>query len=357
MKKGLFRYGLVLGIVILFIGVNTITISTSKVDNNLFFGLEVTQSAIWDNNMEYIDMVAVQWDESINFDFFLADDFLFENDQEINDVHWIGGYWSLNYSNACYDWYISFMKDDGSGCSPDSHPQTPSFAGPFCYSWEEICKELIEDTGNHIYYTMSVDLPEGVIFTGSDKFWISIWAEGVYPPHSGWGYHYDYMLNPAVLGSEYYNFSFWTPGDEVLGFNFDMCFQLTGWPNLPPSAPIIDGPSSGKQGRLVCFTVHSSDPDEDNKIIRIEIDFGDGTSACGGCDGRGPWLSGGIEVIKHSWLKEGTYEITGRVLDEHGDWSDWSEPLSVSMIKTKIFYNFIFFQKIALFIPNIYKIF
>jgi len=326
MKKGLFRYGLVLVIVILFIGVNTITISTSKVDNNLFFGLEVTQSAIWDNNMEYIDMVAVQWDESINFDFFLADDFLFENDQEINDVHWIGGYWSLNYSNACYDWYISFMKDDGSGCSPDSHPQTPSFAGPFCYSWEEICKELIEDTGNHIYYTMSVDLPEAVIFTGSDKFWISIWAEGVYPPHSGWGYHYDYMLNPAVLGSEYYNFSFWTPGDEVLGFNFDMCFQLTGWPNLPPSAPIIDGPSSGKQGRLVCFTVHSSDPDEDN--VMYFIDWGDRTS-----DVTDFYPQCEPVEVCHKYIG-GNYTIRAKAIDFFGAESDWSE-FEVSIPRTR----------------------
>ncbi len=125
--------------------------------------------------------------------------------------------------------------------------------------------------------------------------------------------------------------------------------------NNPPNSPVIEGPLSGNIRQLYHYNVTVSDPDEDNLIIRIEIDFGDGTTACGGCDGRGPWLSGDTELMKHSWLKEGTYEITGRVLDEHGEWSDWSEPLSVTMVKTKIFFNYIF-QKIFFFLPNLYKI-
>lgn len=125
--------------------------------------------------------------------------------------------------------------------------------------------------------------------------------------------------------------------------------------NNPPNPPIIDGPLSGNIRTTYYYNVTVSDPDEDNKIIKIEIDFGDGTTACGGCDGKGPWLSGDIEVMKHSWLKGGTYEITGRIQDEHGEWSSWSEPLSISMDKTKIIYNFIF-QKLFFFIPNIYKI-
>ena len=123
----------------------------------------------------------------------------------------------------------------------------------------------------------------------------------------------------------------------------------------PPNPPVIDGPLSGIIKKTYTYNVTVSDPDEDDYIIRIEINFSDGTIACGGCDGRGPWLSGEIEEMKHSWSKEGTYEITGRVLDEHGTWSDWSEPLSVSMLKTKINFNSIL-QKIFMFLPNIYKI-
>jgi hypothetical protein len=125
--------------------------------------------------------------------------------------------------------------------------------------------------------------------------------------------------------------------------------------NNPPDSPVIEGPLSGNIRQLYLYNVTVSDPDVDNLIIRIEINFGDGTTGCGGCDGRGPWESGDTEIMKHSWLKEGTYEITGRVLDEHGEWSDWSEPLSVTMVKTKIFFNY-FFQKIFFFLPNLYKI-
>lgn len=125
--------------------------------------------------------------------------------------------------------------------------------------------------------------------------------------------------------------------------------------NNPPNPPMINGPLSGTIKKTYTFNVTVSDPDEDKYIIRIEINFGDGTTACGGCDGRGPWLSGQIEEMKHSWSKEGTYGITGRVLDEHGAWSNWSEPLSISMQKTKINLNSIL-QKIFMFLPNIYKI-
>jgi len=350
MKKALFGKGLVIGIVVLFFGVNTIASSTLNINNNLFFELEEIESAIWDNDMDYIDMVPAQWDESINFDFFLADDFLFENIQEINDVHWIGGYWGLNYSGACYDWYISFMRDDGSGCFPDSNPQTPSFAGPFCYSWDDISKEIIEDTGSYIYYEMSVDLPEGVIFTSFDKFWISIWAEGAYPPISGWGYHYDYMLKPAVLGSDYYNFSFWTPGNEFLGFDFDMCFQLTGWPNLPPSAPVIDGPSFGKPGEEYCIKLSSIDPDGDNVIYYI--DWGDGTFE----DWIGPFQSGDNVTKCHTYPPiTRLYEIRVKVKDIYGAESGWGK-IYVFILNNRMSDN-LFFLRLLDSYPILRKLF
>ena len=101
--------------------------------------------------------------------------------------------------------------------------------------------------------------------------------------------------------------------------------------NTPPNPPIINGPTSGKIKRTYTYDVTVSDPDEGNLLILIEINFSDGTTACGGCDGRGPWHSGDVVKFEHSWTTEGTYGITGRVQDEHGEWSEWSDPLPVTM--------------------------
>lgn len=185
-------------------------------------------AVVWDNGMDYQGLMSTQWDAGIQFDSYLADDFHFEEDTEVQDVHWVGGYWGDNYQNGDFDWCISFMYDDGTGGAPDSHPQTPSFAGPFCFDWDGIMKELLDDSGTSIYYELSVLLPEPIMFPGCEKIWIAIWAEGAYPPQSGWGYHDYFQLSPAVWGSAYFEYEFWTPGYEVQGFDFDMAFQLTG---------------------------------------------------------------------------------------------------------------------------------
>ena len=107
--------------------------------------------------------------------------------------------------------------------------------------------------------------------------------------------------------------------------------SITSNENTPPNPPVINGPPSGKIKKTYTYDVTVSDPDEDDLIILVEINFSDGPIKCGGCDGRGPWHSGDVVDFDHSWTTEGTFEITGRVRDEHGAWSEWSDPLPVIM--------------------------
>jgi len=108
--------------------------------------------------------------------------------------------------------------------------------------------------------------------------------------------------------------------------------------NNPPNPPELTGPVNGKIDQNYIYYITVSDPDED-LLLRIEIDFGDGiTEICGGCTTR-PWQSGEIVTVDHRWSKTDTYAVSARVQDEHGAWSDWSEPLSVTMPKFKNFDN------------------
>ena len=124
--------------------------------------------------------------------------------------------------------------------------------------------------------------------------------------------------------------------------------------NNPPNPPEITGPTSGNIDEYYTYTITVSDPDYDDKLLRLEVDFGDGTVTedCG-CDRI--WENPTTLEISHKWKKTGNYQTTGRVMDVSGIWSEWSDPLAVSMPKEKTNFNLLF-QKIFLFLPNIYKI-
>ena len=179
---------------------------------------------VWDNGMNYDALLTALYDPNEPRDAYPADDFHFEEDTEVCDVHWIGGYWGVNYQQGACMWCIAFYYDDGTGTKPGTLVQDPH-----CYEWEEIEKVLIEDDGNTISYELSVDLPHNKLFEGCQKYWISIWAENCeVPPIAGWGFHESpILLHEAVFKSVFYGYPQWTDTSTVLGYPIDMCFQLT----------------------------------------------------------------------------------------------------------------------------------
>jgi uncharacterized repeat protein (TIGR01451 family) len=227
-------------------------------------GIGAIDDIVWDNDMSYIGAMAAQWDKTIPFDCYLADDFQFEEITEVKDVHWIGGYAEKDYQYGDFDWCISFMYDDGTGLAPDSHPKTPSFEGPFCFLWEDIEKTLLQDTGFANAYELKVDLPYNITFEPSLKYWISIWGEGEVPPQSAWAFHeYPIKLSPIVWGSNYLGFPFWTPGYDVQGFDHDVCFQLTAEPPCEPGID-VEKQVKDKNGEWV-------DADTENEAVDLPI--------------------------------------------------------------------------------------
>ncbi len=105
--------------------------------------------------------------------------------------------------------------------------------------------------------------------------------------------------------------------------------------NTPPNPPLIEGPTNGIIKEIYTYNITLTDPDEDDFLLRLEIDFGDGVLQ-EDCGCATPWENGIIIKIEHSWKKQGNYEIKARVSDVHNSWSEWSEPIPVTMPRDRL---------------------
>ena len=109
--------------------------------------------------------------------------------------------------------------------------------------------------------------------------------------------------------------------------------------NNPPNPPEITGPASGKIRGVHTYRINMSDPDEYDGLLKLQVDFGNEIiDIVPGCCGK-VWVNPTRINVTHSWETSGNYQITGRVMDIYGAWSDWSDPLPVTMptVKTNFF--------------------
>ena len=76
------------------------------------------------------------------------------------------------------------------------------------------------------------------------------------------------------------------------------------------------------------YTCKGFDPDGDH--IKYCFDWGDGTSSWTN------WTNSNITVrISHTWTQSDNYKIRVKIRDENGLDSEWSDPLAISMTKSK----------------------
>jgi hypothetical protein len=98
-----------------------------------------------------------------------------------------------------------------------------------------------------------------------------------------------------------------------------------GGENHPPNTPTITGPVKGKLMVETTYNFTATDPDNDN--VSYFIDWGDNTNT----GWFGPYQSGASINQSHTWLIfGGTYTIKAKVKDIYGFESDWGT-LSVTM--------------------------
>jgi len=104
----------------------------------------------------------------------------------------------------------------------------------------------------------------------------------------------------------------------------------------PPEQPTINGPSHGKPGEEYTFEAQTTDPDGD-KIYYL-FDWGDGSYS----NWIGPSTSGETIQATHIWKEKGNYNVRVKAKDEHGVIGPWSDPITISMSKSKARYDTIF---------------
>jgi hypothetical protein len=102
--------------------------------------------------------------------------------------------------------------------------------------------------------------------------------------------------------------------------------------NLPPSAPTIDGPISGRIGIAYPYNFNSTDPNGDQ--VSYYIRWGDGTIT--------DWTvlqSSGYPgyTESRSWSTKGKYTIAAKAKDEYDVHSGWTE-LDVEIPRNKPLY-------------------
>ena len=145
-------------------------------------------------------------------------------------------------------------------------------------------------------------------------------------------------VGDALYNSKYYcttNFG-WNNYIEYIDL---YTFNLYGDPSLvlqgvnvegKPEKPMTPvGPSNGKINQEYTYTTSTSDPDGDK--VYYMWDWGDGSFS----DWLGPYDSGEECSASHIWVEQGSHSIKVKAKDINGIHGPWSDPLRVSMPKSK----------------------
>ena len=121
------------------------------------------------------------------------------------------------------------------------------------------------------------------------------------------------------------------------------------WYDKKPTTPTKPtGQVNGKINTDYTYSSMSTDPEYDD--IYYWFDWGDGTNS----GWVGPYMSGQLCNLQHSWEEKGDYQVKVKSRDRCYAETEWSEPLEVSMPKNKVIQRNIF--SIFYTHPNIYKL-
>ncbi len=203
--------------------------------------------------------------------------------------------------------------------------------------WSKVYGELLHDHGNDIIETSDgnyvicgrFDISSkgyndvGILKINTDGD--EIWRRTLSMSGSEWATSLIETADNGLLITGHTN--------SIGSGNYDMMVIKTdseGYTNQQPNKPSKpSGPTSGKMKETYSYTSRTTDPENEN--IYYIFDWGDGTDS----GWLGPYNSGDLCNVSHSWDINGNYNIKVKARDVNGGESDWSEPLEISMPKTR----------------------
>jgi len=120
--------------------------------------------------------------------------------------------------------------------------------------------------------------------------------------------------------------------------------------SLSPDTPVLDGPTEVKIDEETEFTATSTDPQDDD--VQYMFDWGDGSTP----EWTDSFTSGATGSDTHTWDAEGTFEVKVKAKDVAGHESEWSEPLPITVPRSKAVTQPTFLDLLERFFPEIYRI-
>jgi parallel beta-helix repeat protein len=149
-------------------------------------------------------------------------------------------------------------------------------------------------------------------------------------------------------------YSWYAVADDGISTNQSETWVFTtgNGSNQPPTAPTINGSTSGNAGQSYKYVFLSIDPEEES--VSYYIDWGDSTNS----GWIGPFQSGEQRNVSHTWATRGTYTIKAKAKDVNNAESSWGL-LNIKMPKShsQMMVPFIhFFEKFLERFPHAFPI-
>jgi len=151
------------------------------------------------------------------------------------------------------------------------------------------------------------------------------------------------------------NYEFYQAEDLIVDYKTIEQWILFGDPSLriseeshPPEKPSTpEGPTSGKINTELTYKTTTTDIDGDE--IYYLFDWGNGEYS----EWIGPYTSDEIAEASYSWNENGEYEIKVMARDENGKQSEWSDPIEITLAKTRSI-DFLTIKYVFKYIVHIY---
>jgi len=333
MLRGIFKKGLIFGIIMMFVGTSVVS-SIGRSDNELVL-IEINTPPIFGNptpvNGSTNNSLSLPW--SIQIIDREGDAFSWtiqcsnrQNASGTNASTGIKSYWiyGLN-SSTIYKVWVNATDPAGSGLwtrrwytfttkQANQPPNIPSNPSP-------------------PFGADGVDINTSLSWTGGDPdvgdtVTYDVWFGSMFPLQKVASNISTPSFNPGTLANSltyYWNVVVWD-NHHLSTKGPSWYFTTINATNNAPMKP--DTPSGQAKGKINAEYIYNSitlDPEGDN--VYYLWDWGDGNNS----GWKGPYISGVTCQATHTWSKKGNYAIKVKAKDIYGHESVWSDPLPITM--------------------------